>query len=74
VPLDDVVEPLAHRGAWSDHLKGPYEPRFLPGFELCDVVPGVRHEGQFYGNGARFAAIGLVCRFFLRCGTRKQRL
>jgi hypothetical protein len=50
VPLDDVVEPLAHRGAWGDHLKGPYEPRFLPGFEFCDVVPGVRHEGQFYGN------------------------
>ena len=62
--LDDVVEPLTYRGAWGDHLKGSYEPRFLPGFELCDVVPGIRHEGQFYVNCA-FALIGPHLQFVI---------
>jgi hypothetical protein len=42
--LNYMVETLANRGAGRDHLECPNEPGFLPGLELCDVIPGVRHR------------------------------
>jgi hypothetical protein len=37
--MDDVVDPLAHRGAGSDHLQSLYKPGLLPRFELIELFP-----------------------------------
>ena len=51
----DVVETLPDRGARCDHLECPDQPGLLPGFELSSIVPGIRHECEFYANGAQGA-------------------
>ena len=58
--LDDVIEALAQRGARRDHLQSPDEPGLLTVFKLCDFIPGIRHDGQFYAI-AGFCAFGLIC-------------
>ena len=37
--VDDVVDPLAHRGAGCDHLERLDEPGLLPRFELDELFP-----------------------------------
>ena len=44
-----------------DHLECPDQPGLLPGFELCYVIPGVRHDVEFYANGSG-ALFSPLCR------------
>ena len=54
--LDDGVDALPDGGAGRDHLERPYQPGLLTGFQLCDVVPGVRHAAADSTATARFPA------------------
>ena len=72
----DVVEALPNRRARRDHLERPDQPGFLPGLELCNVIPGVRHGSNYTRmarTGRRTGFPAVVAAFTALGGVREAR-